>query len=195
MAYSQVKGRRPFERASKIAHAEILNNPVVQEFVQGCTVPSTPAGASLASLLQMLPPGDGRVTTIIAVDGGSTEVPVRKEFPSASIAFMTFGPLLLSLQDLAEVDSQPFIGPDDMVRFRNLQRYSLTLPIKGVRAKGAVSFAEGVRTTVQTFLGETHPELMKALRWLLFQEWLPPANRLSWEIPRCPFASCKGGSL
>lgn len=193
MAYSQVKGRRPFERASKIAHSEILNNPVVQEFVLGCTLPAAPPGDALSSLLQQIPKGDGRVTTIIAIDGGSTEVPVRREFPSASIAFITFGPLLLSLQDLADVDAQPFIGPEDMVRFRNLERYSLTLPIKGVRAKGASGFAEGVRATVQTFLAATHPELMKALRWLLFHEWLSPHVRPSWEIPRCPYPSCGGG--
>lgn len=195
MAYAQVSGRRPFERASKIAHSEILNNPTVQEFVAGCTLPSAPASNKLDSLLRSLPPGDGRVTTIIAVDGGSTEVPVRKEFPSASIAFMTFGPLLLTLQDLTEVDAQPFIGPEDMVRFRNLERYSLTLPIKGVRAKGSASFAEGVRTTVERAMSVTYPELMVALRWLLFREWLRPDQRSTWTIPRCPYKACTGGAI
>jgi hypothetical protein len=195
MAYGQVKGRRPFERASKIAHAEILNNPVVREFVQGCTLPAAPPGAQLDGLLQQLPSGDGRVTTIIAVDGGSTEVPVRKEFPSASIAFMTFGPLLLTLSDLKEVDQLPFIGPEDMVRFRNLERYNLTLPVKGVRAKGTTGFADGVRATVHQFLATTHPELMGGLRWLLFREWLPLAQRPSWEIPRCPYPSCESGPI
>lgn len=195
MAYSQVKGRRPFERASKIAHTEILNNPVVQEFVAGCTLPAAPQQGQLASLLQDLPAGDGRVTTIIAIDGGSTEQPVRKEFPSASIAFMTFGPLLLTLSDLEEVGSQPFIGPEDMARFRNIERYSLVLPVKGVRAKGCAAFAEGVRRTVHSFLSSTHPELLSALRWLLFNEWLPVPQRPGWEIPRCPYASCTGGAM
>jgi hypothetical protein len=195
MAYSQVKGRRPFERASKIAHSEILNNPVVQEFVEGCTLPEPPAADRLANLLRTMPDGDGRVTTIIAIDGGSTEVPVRKEFPSASVAFMTFGPLLLALRDLAEVDQQTFIGPEDMVRFRNLERYSLTLPIKGVRAKGATGFAEGVRATIQRFLADTHPELMLALRWLIFREWLPDAQRPTWDVPRCPRTSCSNGKI
>jgi hypothetical protein len=193
MAYSQVKGRRPFERASKIAHAEILNNPAVQQFVQGCTLPAAPAQGQLDKLLVQLPPGDGRVTTIIAVDGGSTEVSVRKEFPSASISFMTFGPLLLTLSDLKAVDQMSFIGPEDMVRFRNLERYNLTLPVKGVKAKGAAGFADGVRATIQEFFAVTHPELLTALRWLLFQEWLPAGQRTGWEIPRCPHASCASG--
>lgn len=195
MAYSQVRGRRPFERASKIAHTEILNNAAVQAFVQGCTLPAPPSTTSLSSLLQPLPKGDGRVTTIIAIDGGSTEVPVRKEFPSASIAFMTFGPLLLRLQDLAEVDQQPFIGPEDMVKFRNLERYSLTLPLKSVRAKGATTFADGVRQSVDRFLTSTRPELMKALRWLLFEEWRPTGSRPTWKVPQCPYPSCSGGAI
>src|SRR5262245_61204840 len=116
MGYSQVKGRRPFERASKIAHAEVLNNPVVQGFVDRCELPSAPLNAGLSSLLLELPPGDGRVTTVIAIDGGFTEAVVRKEFPSASVVFMTLGPLLLSLDDLSEIGSQTFIGPEDMAR-------------------------------------------------------------------------------
>jgi len=60
---------------------------------------------------------------------------------------MTFGPLLLTLSDLKEVDQMPFIGPEDMVRFRNLERYNLTLPVKGVKARGATGFADGVRAT------------------------------------------------
>jgi hypothetical protein len=195
MGYSQVRGRKPFERASKIAHTEVLNNPAVQEFVQGCTLPDAPAGGVLQSLLQPLPGGDGRVKAIIAIDGGSTEVPVRKEFPSAAIAFMTFGPLWLSLQDLAEVGAQPFIGPEDMVRFKNLERFSFTFPVKGVRAKGAQSFAQGARHAVHQFLAVTQPELLLALRWLLFSEWLPPALRTEWQIPQCPYPTCTGAPI
>lgn len=195
MAYSQVRGRRPFERASKIAHTEILNNPAVQQFIAGCTLPAAPDQSQLGNLLRQVPQGDGRVTTVVAVDGGYTEQPVRKEFPSASIAFMTFGPLLLTLKDLAEVNSQPFIGPEDMARFRNLERYSLVLPIKGVRAGGDVSFAAGVRRSVHSFMATTHPELLVALRWLLFNEWLPEPQRVTWVIPRCPYSSCDGGSV
>ena len=98
MAYGQIKGRKPFERASKIAHTEILSNPDVQAFVAGCTLPSAPPGAQLEALQKPLPAAEKRITTVIAVDGGLTEVAVRKEFPSASVAFMTFGPLMLKLE-------------------------------------------------------------------------------------------------
>src|SRR5882724_5420093 len=149
MAYAQVKGRKPFERASKIAHSEILNNPDVQAFVAGCTVPSEPEGGDLENLQKPLPHVTSRIETVIAVDGGMSEAAIRKEFPSASITFMTFGPLLLELKDLEALDDQPFLGPEDMARLKSLSRFSLSVPTKAVRAKGASRFSEGVRRTIQ----------------------------------------------
>jgi hypothetical protein len=186
MAYGQIKGRKPFERASKIAHTNILNNPEVQEFVEACTLPSAPQGEKLEALQKPLPPSKKRVEHVIAGDGGMTEVTVRKEFPSASMAFMTFGPLTLTLADLTELDFEPFIAPEDMAKLKNLQRYSLPLPSKAIRAAGAASFSVGVRRQIQRFVAEKHPELMRALQWLLFREWLPEDQRQAWEVPQCP---------
>lgn len=194
MGYGKIQGRKPFERASKIAHTEILNNPDVSEFVSGCTLPSAPPGAQLVSLQQPLPATKRRVTTVIAVDGGMTEVSVRKEFPSASVAFLTFGPLMLDLTDLEELDRHPFIGPEDMATLKSLQRYSLVLPTKAVRAHGARSFASGVRKTIHEFMTNRHPDLIRALQWLLFREWLPNAERQTWSVPQCPSCGEKGES-
>jgi hypothetical protein len=186
VGYGQIKGRKPFERASKIAHTTILNNPDVQEFVETCTLPSAPEGSQLEALQRPLPVGEKRIEHVIAVDGGMTEVAVRKEFPSASMAFMTFGPLTLTLSDLTELDFQPFIAPEDMAKLKNLQRYSLPLPTKAIRAAGAATFSEGVRGQIQGFMAKKHPELIRALQWLLFREWLPLAQRQVWEVPQCP---------
>ena len=189
MAYSQIKGRKPFERASKIAHTDILNNPDVQEFVKACTLPSVPEGSQIESLQKPLPAAENRIEHVIAVDGGMTEVAVRKEFPTASMTFMTVGPLTLTLADLTELDFQPFIAPEDMAKLKNLQRYSLPLPAKAIRAADAVTFSEGVRRQIHGFMAEKHPELIRALKWLLFREWLPEAERPTWEVPRCPSCS------
>lgn len=195
MAYGQIKGRKPFERASKIAHTEILNNPDVKTFVAGCTLPSAPPGAQLDSLQNPLPSSESRIKAVIAVDGGMTEVSVRKEFPSASVTFITFGPLMLNLSDLKELDRSPFIAPEDMAKLKSLQRYSLVLPSKAVRAPGADSFKAGVRRTIQDFMSEKHPELMGALQWLLFREWTPSAGkpRGPRTVPACPQCGAEAG--
>lgn len=191
MAYGQLNGRKPFERASKIAHTHILNNPEVQAFVGTCVLPSAPAKADLDALQKPLPKVEQRVEHVIAVDGGMTEVSIRKDFPTAAIAFMTFGPLTLSLKDLQDLDFMPFIAPEDMARLKNLERYSLSVPVKSILAGGAATFAEGVRATIHRFLAKPErPELLKALRWLLFREWLPEENRHDWAVPHCPHATC-----
>lgn len=195
MAYGQIKGRKPFERASKIAHTEILNNPDVQTFVAGCTLPSAPPGAQLEALQKPLPTAGKRIRAVIAVDGGMTEVAVRKEFPSASVTFMTFGPLLLNLEDLQEIDRTPFIAPEDMAKLKNLKRYSLVLPTKAVRAPGVASFRAGVRKTIQSFMSEKHPELLSALQWLLYREWVPAGGKPKGPrtVPQCPSCEAEVG--
>jgi hypothetical protein len=192
MGYNQVKGRRPFERASKIAHTTVLNNPDVQEFVESCVLPSAPENSQIEALQKSLPKVKTRIEHVIAVDGGMTEVVVRKELPSAAMAFMTFGPLTLKLSDLSEIDIQPFIAPEDMARLKNLQRLSLPIPARAILARGAATFSEGVRHQIQRFLTIKQPDLGRALQWLLFREWLPMAKRQSWDVPRCP--SCKEDS-
>src|SRR5687768_2259648 len=114
MPYHQVRGRRPYERASKIAHTEIITNPLVQEFIQGCTLPAPPPPGAIKKLVVPIEDSPKRPTTVIAIDGGLTETVVRKEYPSASFAFITMGPLLLKTTDLDDLDSVPFIGPEDM---------------------------------------------------------------------------------
>jgi hypothetical protein len=191
MGYSQVKGRKPFERASKIAHTHVLSNPDVQAFVSNCVLPSAPDKTNLEMLQKPLPSIQRRIAHVIAVDGGMTEVSVRKEFPTAAISFITFGPLTLSLKDLEDLDESPFIGPEDMARLKNLERYSLSVPAKAILAGGAATFSEGVRATINSFLANPkRPELLHALQWLLFREWLPESERHDWPVPKCPSAVC-----
>jgi len=194
MGYSKVSGRRPYERASRITHSEIVRDPGVITFLEGCTLPALPAPSVLQSQLVAFPPGSGSVRAVIAVDGGLTEGSVRDEYPSATFAFMTFGPLLLNLDDLRSVDRLAFIGPEDMARLKNIQRYMLVLPTRTVLPKGAKNFSEGVRRTVHNFLVAGDGHLMAALRWLAFHGWEQPAARVARDIPRCP-AGCGHAAL
>lgn len=196
MAYGQFKGRKPFERASKIAHTHVLNNPEVQEFVSACVLPAAPDRANLDALQKPLPLVTRRIEHVIAVDGGMTEVSVRKEFPTASITFMTFGPLTLSLSHLKDLDVSPFIGPEDMARLKNIERHSLSVPTKSILAGGASTFSEGVRASIHRFLASPkRPNLLEALQWLLFREWLPEGQRKGWIVPQCPNPRCDGHDI
>ena len=174
------------ERASKASHTEIIKNPAVQDFLQSGEPPERPEPPASKNRLVAVPGSSGRLTAVIAVDGGMTETFVREEFPSAAIVFMTFGPLLIKLQDLSDVDTLRFIGPDDMAKLKHLRRYVAVIPSRLVPVKGAPSFSMGVRLSVHRVLEQLDGELQRALAWLLFREWKPSHQRERWAIPRCP---------
>src|SRR5690348_9050852 len=139
------------ERASKIAHAEIINNPAVQTYLTGCSIPHPASPAEVSGRSTAVPPPvERRISTVIAIDGGFTEVPVRREYPAAAITFFTFGPLLFKLGDLEALDRQRFIAPEDIARLKKIQRYTLILPTRNVSRTGK-TLALTVRETLQEF--------------------------------------------
>lgn len=199
MAYPS-KGRKPAERASKIAHVEIIKNPDVQRYVAQCVLPSAPPEDALGPLLTELQPVDtSEVQAVIAIDGGFTEAPVREGFPSACITFFTFGPLLFKLADLRALDTRHFISPEDLHKLKNIERYTLVLPTRGIRHGAQPSLAATVRRALFDFFdqerGSDRERLMESLRWFLFRRWKrEPDDALKIELAQCPYG-CGQGAL
>jgi hypothetical protein len=192
------KGRKPIERASKIAHVEIIKNPDVEAYVSQCIMPSAAPGESLGSLLTHLDEVDtGTVSAVIAIDGGFTETFVRKEYPSATIAFFTFGPLLFELADLRALDNKRFINPDDLARLKKIERYTLVIPTKGVRREDQPSLSATIRRTIYEFFiktrGEDDDKLITSLKWFLFRRWKRnPDGELEQVVEHCPYGCGHG---
>ncbi len=200
MAYSSTKGRRPIERASKISHAEIINNQNVRALLDRCTIPSAPRGQDVPPLtVSVETPDRTSIATVVAVDGGYRETFVREEFPSASVTFIVFGPLLFQLEDLRSIDAKAFIAPEDIERLKNIERFTLALPTRNVILDGASSLSESVRKTLFEALGARRPPdepLIDALRWLIFREWLQDDTQLQeWTLPSCPNRGCGARGL
>jgi hypothetical protein len=193
MPYLSLRGRRPFERASKIAHAQVINDVAVQALLSDCILPKPADKKIVTDLAVPVPlPNNSGITSVVAIDGGYTETFVRQEFPSASITFFSFGPLLFKLADLRALDIQPFIAPEDWVKLKQLERFSFALPTRNITRKGR-SLQRSVRETLNDFLGRTpkppEPSLLEALRWLLFRSWSPKAGAV-WTLPSCPNGNC-----
>ncbi|HVJ27652.1 MAG TPA: hypothetical protein VM493_08905 [Vicinamibacterales bacterium] len=137
------------------------------------------------------------MTTVIAIDGGYTETFVREEYPSACIAFFTFGPLLFQLSDLRSLDSKRFIAPEDLQKLKNIERYTLVLPTKGIRHQGQRSLASTIRKAVFDFFdqkrGDDGEQLMTSLRWFLFRRWKrTPDESATVDLAHCPFECGQG---
>ena len=199
MGYSS-KGRKPIERASKIAHVEIINNPDVQAYIDQCVLPSAPDLQSMEGLLTDLAKVDvSEVSAVIAIDGGYTETFVREEYPSASIAFFTFGPLLFQLSDLRALDTKHFIAPEDLRKLKQIERYTLVLPTKGIRHSSQPSLSATIRRAVYDFFvkerGSEREQLITSLTWFLFRRWKKrPDESLQERIEHCPY-ECGHGAI
>jgi hypothetical protein len=194
MAYSSRDGRKPMERASKIAHAQVINDPSVRALLARCRVPRPPGDATELSLLEVPEiPAACTISTVIAVDGGSTEASIREEFPSASVTFFNFGPLLLSLNDLRALDVQEFIFPEDLRKLKKIERFTLAMPTRNVALEGQPGLVASFRRTLHEFVEQPRASdspLGDTLRWLLFRGW-SDGMPLPWRLPHCPNA-CEG---
>jgi hypothetical protein len=187
------------EAASKTNHSAIIRHPIVQEFLNSCDIPQ-PADPQVVKL-QAIPvaaPVDDRIRIIIAVDGGFSEVEVKKEYPSSSYTFYQFGGLLFQTSDLQALHNQPFIDPEDMAKLRNIQRFPFVLPTKNIRSNNCETLTHSVRWSLFKFFTTSHDgekPFVLALRWLLFQEYNPEISNRKWTLASCPNCGASGITL
>jgi len=81
MAYSS-KGKKPIEWASKINHTHIINDEYIKEYIQNCNLPKDAYDIKLDKTLvyDLINIENNPIKNIIAIDGGYTEVMVKKNF-------------------------------------------------------------------------------------------------------------------
>ena len=174
MSYN-AKGNRPFEWASKSQHTHVINDPSVQNLMKRCKFPSTNEESKKDVLEHSIEINTGAsrdVTTIIAVDGGYTEVTVRKNYPSSKVAFFQFGGLEFSLDDLKQLGDYPFIHPEKMEKFKKLARFKLAIPTKAT-SLDSLSMVDSVRIPIIEFFNESRDgkKYIDTLKWLVFHEF------------------------
>jgi hypothetical protein len=136
-------------------------------------------------------PAQQKIRAVVAIDGSYREVSVREEFPSSVITFFAFGPLLFNLEELAKLDRQSFIAPEDLARLKNIQRFTLVLPTRDISREG-MSLRNSIRNTLHDFFAApqaAEKPLYASLRWILFRGWTRNDDQ-QWEIPTCPNEGC-----
>ena len=101
MGYSNKYSNKPFERASKISHTDIINDEKVLNFLSRCRIPpyykEIPDEDFKFQPLKNI--SENPIKNIIAIDGGYTDIYVNKDFPSSTIAFFQFGALFFKYED------------------------------------------------------------------------------------------------
>ena len=180
------------ETASKSSHGHVINDDEVQSFLDKCTLPKRVDEIELSGNLQydFVPKPDSSIRSIVAIDGGYTTVPVRTEFPSATIGFFQFGALFFSIDDLEKIEEQPFIDPDDMAKLKQIQRLKLTIPVRGITFEEEPTLTHSIRRTLYNFFRKDLDEggsLMDTLDWLVFRKYDPSASVSEWTLASSPY--------
>lgn len=180
MTYSST-GPKPFERASKASHHHIVNDAHVQALLGNLFVPPREELSQLQSKFSIFTPVKTSITAVMAIDGGYTEVPLRKGFPAAGLHFFQFGALLFKLEDLKKLEISRHPDPDDMSRLKRIDRVKLALPTRNARRHDSKGLTETVRRTIYEFLWrETLNEgvsLLDTLAWFLYRQYKGPARK------------------
>lgn len=175
MAYASKYGRRPAEYASKSAHSQVVNDPSVRDFLEKCSLPKRAEEVSFSDHegFSFEPVENNPIRHVIAIDGGYDEVVVRSEFPSSTMCFFQFGALTFSVEDLDDLEEQPFIDPDDMSKLKRIQRLKLVLPVRNIAFKEESTLTGSVRRAVHDFFRQKVDDerLADTLRWFIFQEY------------------------
>lgn len=189
MGYSSKETNRAFERASKISHSAIINDPAVKSFLQQIKIPSVKGDISEDDFGTVtFESVSNSIKHYIAVDGGYSVTTVRTEYPSAQLAFIQYGANIFSKEDIEGLSSMPFVGPDDIAKLKEIERRKLVLPLKNVILKDSVSLIESVRRILfEHFVEEVDGEsFIETLKWFLFEEYKTKAAS-SYDLSRCPY--------
>lgn len=196
MGYSQ--GKKPYEWASKSQHSHIIRDEAVNAFIDRCVFPADTEHIELPQhLVHELPKVIvSDVQHILAVDGSYTEVEPKKTYPSSRLAFFQFGALLFNLNQLKALATAPFIFPEDMAKFKNLERFKLTLPIQGISVDG-LSLRNSVRKSIYEFFIQDRngSSFMESLAWFLFGDHRSAEDRQRYKLGSSPIEEMADGEI
>ena len=180
-----------FERGSRISHTYIINDEEVKQYLNSCEIPVEAEDVELNDALKydIVYPEKNTIEFIVAVDGESTTIPVKKTFPSSLITFFQFGSLLIKGADLDEMEKKPFVSPSDINKLKKIEREKFVLPTKNVALKKDIDFRTTVREAIHEFFKKTHSgttSILATLYWFIFEQYNPSSTKSSYKLSQCP---------
>lgn len=185
-----------FERGSRISHSYIINDDDVKQYLNNCEIPVETEDVELNDGLkyEIEYPDKNTIEFIVAVDGESTTIPVKKSFPSSLITFFQFGSLLIKGSDLDEMEKKPFVSPSDINKLKKIEREKFVLPTKNVALKKGIDFRTTVREAIHEFYKKKHSgttSILETLYWFIFEQYNPSSTKNSYKLSQCPHCGTK----
>ncbi len=148
------------ELASKASHYDIVKNPEVARFLDGCdylTVPSDDEAREIGARFEVPPTSSGTVLPeqIIAVDGSYYEASIDDRLPSTKIGYVKVGCVLVDMAQYKSlrVHDGRFVDPFRVAALQDSNSpLTFTLPSANIRSKDKKSVRDSFRDTVDAHL-------------------------------------------
>jgi NurA domain len=149
------------ERASKVSHINIVDNPTVAAFHEAChylKAPSPEEAASIAVQFVEPPPHDAVAlpARVVAIDGSWHEGSLDEHLlPSTRIGYVQIGGVLVDLRQLSSlrVREDRFVDPFAVARLdENNDRLIFPVPSSNVTYRGLPSVRASFRLAVEEHL-------------------------------------------
>jgi LSD1 subclass zinc finger protein len=169
MAYSS-SGNMPIERASKIGHLKIINEPRIQRLLEEFERVDSTQDMLLGEVSGTIDLSKtNEIRNIVAIDGSHAIIP-NEIYRHKRIAFVTAGAIVLRRSDLLEMKENPIIDPRDLTQRIQNSTHSIAsaLPLSGIAIPG-----ETLVKTIRNLIHETlhYTKLYDTLQFLVSREW------------------------
>lgn len=204
MAYTS-SGRLPIERASKLGHIKIIQEPRIQRLLEVFESTADQGPLQFGELSGSLDLADvGELENVVAIDGSQACIP-NVVMNHKRIGFITAGAVYLSRSEIQALKADPIVDPRVLAARleENTNSLAAALPLGGMSIPGE-SVVTTLRKTIDDVLRYTG--LYDTLRFLVSREWLPsyemeehmgciscgrdftlPRSALSFDCPACGY--------
>lgn len=188
------------EKASKINHQYIIENPKVKDYLAKCekigqNLPLEVDSQSFTlPILNIQNKFSSCIERVITIDGGYQEVNINDNFPSQKLCYYNIGILMFSVEDLKAVERQQTINPSDIGKLENLERFNFVIPTQNIRLENE-DFITTFRKTfyeevfLKNYLSEndSNSSFIHTIKWLIFKEYLDSDSKGKGSIKfACP---------
>jgi hypothetical protein len=187
--------RLPGERASKIGHLEVLDNPLVQSLCKQLK-DRHPDPAATGGLWSGVAIGAEPLSIVFSADG-SYQVIENEMPPYCARAFIKTALLRLDQYALKQIDKEtphPFALRD--ILKDSAMHHATVFPLRNVEVAGKTLY-HAVREIIFTSLKDDpvlESQPYETLKWLAYHKWNPAAQR---QLPdfECPHCHWKNATL
>lgn len=184
MAYQSSSGL-PMERASKIAHMEIIKDESIIELLQAFRSTDLPTSNHHATSPGIIDTGKpSTIKYVVTIDGGLSVVPnpIRKE---KALAFIQVGTCFLKLADIDRMKADPMMDPRELGEIIKKVAYRpAVLPLAGI-SRPHMTVKETIRHNINSILSPAYSNLYWVLEYLVFRQWLPESEVTDKPAMKC----------